>query len=262
MYSAEQSGRGQSPTHGPERGCQPATFPKKCLPQKPPPIWPARNGPLAGQGKLAAAFGDGLWLTATGRAVGRIKPKEKMSGRRRAGHRPVEPRPVAWTAVIRGSPPDTQRRILAPVRRRSTGFFLNGRPDRQSALWPPRRWLTLHFRGPRRGDVLRLAIRAVLHHTHRRARCHCRRHQSRKLCLRQLHPVPEPGFDMAPGKHRPLRLHHLQNMRRVLLQIPRVGLCHLRAPLRFARGFAMPSRMIGHMPIIAGRLQVNPPRMV
>jgi len=29
MYSAEQSGRGQSPTHGPERDCQSATFAKK-----------------------------------------------------------------------------------------------------------------------------------------------------------------------------------------------------------------------------------------
>ena len=29
MYSAEQRGRGQSPTHGPERGCQSATFAKK-----------------------------------------------------------------------------------------------------------------------------------------------------------------------------------------------------------------------------------------
>ena len=123
MYSAEQSGRGQSPTHGPERGCQPATFPKKCLPQKPPPIWLARNGPLAGQGKLAAAFGDGLWLTAPGRAVGRTKPIEKCldGGERATG--PLSPYPVDWTAVIRGSPPDTRRRILAPVRRRSTGFI-------------------------------------------------------------------------------------------------------------------------------------------
>ena len=90
----------------------------------------------------------------------------------------------------------------------------------------------LHFTSPGRGDVLRLAIGAVLHQTRGCARCHCLGHQSRKLCCRQHQPVPEPGFDIAPGKHRPLRLHHHQNMRRVLLQIQRVGLCHLRAPVR------------------------------
>ena len=99
---------------------------RKCLPQKPTPIWRARNGPPAGQGKLAAAFGDGLWLTAPDRDVGRTKPIEKCldGGERATG--PLSPYPVDWTAVIRGSPPDTRRRILAPVRRRSTGFFLNG----------------------------------------------------------------------------------------------------------------------------------------
>ena len=71
----------------------------------------------------------------------------------------------------------------------------------------------LHFTGPGRGDVLRLAIGAVLHQTRGCARCHCRRHQARKLCCRQHQPVPEPGFDIAPGKHRPLRLHDHQNMR-------------------------------------------------
>ena len=120
----------------------------------------------------------------------------------------------------------------------------------------------LHFGGPRRGDVLRLAIGAVLHQTHRRARAHCLAHQSRKLCLRQHQPVLERGYDIAPGKHRPLRLHHHQNMLRVLLQIERVGIRHIRAPVRFARDFALASRMTGHMRIIAVRLQVNPPRMV
>ena len=109
---------------------------------------------------------------------------------------------------------------------------------------------------------MRLAIGAVLHQTHRRARSHCLGHQARKLCLRQHQPVLEPGFDIAPGKHRPLRLHHHQNMRRMLLQIERVGIRHIRAPVRFARGFALASRMIGHIRIIAVRGQVNPPRMV
>ena len=120
----------------------------------------------------------------------------------------------------------------------------------------------LHFGGPGGGDVLRLAIGAVLHQTHRRARFHCLGHQARKLCLRQHQPVPEPGFDIAPGKHRPLRLHHHQNMRRVLLQIQRVGLCHLRVPLLFARRHALAPRPLGDMPIMAARLQADPLRMV
>ena len=94
------------------------------------------------------------------------------------------------------------------------------------------------------------------------ARAHCLAHQSRKLCLRQHQPVLERGYDIAPGKHRPLRLHHHQNMLRVLAQIERVGIRHIRAPVRFARDFALASRMTGHMRIIAVRLQVNPPRMV
>ena len=52
--------------------------------------------------------------------------------------------------------------------------------------------------GPRRGDVLRLAIGAVLHQTQRRTRCHCLRHQSRKLALRQHHPVPQGGLRYHP----------------------------------------------------------------
>ena len=53
------------------------------------------------------------WVGTSGTAP---DPKLKQSG---------SPYPVAWTAIIRGSPPDTRRRTLAPVRRRSTGFFLN-----------------------------------------------------------------------------------------------------------------------------------------
>ena len=60
----------------------------------------------------------------------------------------------------------------------------------------------LHFTSPGRGDVLRLAIGAVLHQTRGCARAHCLRHQSRKLCRRQHQPVPEPGFDIAPLARR------------------------------------------------------------
>ena len=83
---------------------------RKCLPQKPPPIWRARNGPLAGQGKLAAVFGDGLWLTDPDRDVGRTKPYELClaGGERALG-------PLSPFADRCGIPADTIRRIAAEL---------------------------------------------------------------------------------------------------------------------------------------------------
>ena len=126
MYSAEQSGRGQSPTHGPERGCQPATFAKKMSAAKTAANLAREEWPACGTGEIGGCFwgwimvdspGQGCWADKTNR--------NSLDGGERATG-PLSPYPVAWTAVIRGSPPDTRRRILAPVRRRSTGFFLNG----------------------------------------------------------------------------------------------------------------------------------------
>ena len=50
--------------------------------------------PPAGQGKLAAVFGDGLWLTDPDRDVGRTKPYELClaGGERALG--PLSPYPV------------------------------------------------------------------------------------------------------------------------------------------------------------------------
>ena len=61
------------------------------------------------------------WVGTSGTAPDPKKNSLDL-GERATG--PLSPCPVAWTAIIRGSPPETRRRILAPVRRRSTGFFL------------------------------------------------------------------------------------------------------------------------------------------
>ena len=126
MYSAEQSGRGQSPTHGPERGCQPATFAKKMSAAKMDANLAREEWPACGTGEIGGGFwgwtmvdrpGQGCWADKTNR--------NSLDGGERATG-PLSPYPVAWTAITRIARPDTRRRILAPVRRRSTGFFLNG----------------------------------------------------------------------------------------------------------------------------------------
>lgn len=72
---------------------------RKCLPRKRTRIWLARNGPLAGQGKLVAVFGDGLWLTDPDRDVGRTKQIEWCLdwGERAKG--PLSPGAVYWETL-------------------------------------------------------------------------------------------------------------------------------------------------------------------
>ena len=76
-----------------------------------------------GAGDFEARRSSGLSGAAPDRDVGRKKLIEKCldGGERATG--PLSPYPVDWTAIIRGSPPETRRRILAPIRRRSTGII-------------------------------------------------------------------------------------------------------------------------------------------
>ena len=189
----------------------------------------------AAQNLVAARLPDPRHLAQReGLAGSRIAFYQRQ--RRRRQHR-LRGHPLIRRQAAAGQQTDAGR--VRPEARDRAGDRHGARQDFQ----------VLHFGGPRRGDVLRLAIGAVLHQTHRRARAHCLAHQSRKLCLRQHQPVLERGYDIAPGKHRPLRLHHHQNMLRVLLQIERVGLCHLRVPLLFARRHALAPRPLGDMPL-------------
>ena len=74
MYSAEQSGRGQSPTDGPERGCQPATFAKKMSAAKTAANLAREEWPACGTGEIGGGFwgwimvdrpGQGCWADKT-----------------------------------------------------------------------------------------------------------------------------------------------------------------------------------------------------
>ena len=94
MYSAEQSGRGQSPTHGPERGCQPATFAKKMSAAKTDANLVREEWPACGTGEIGGCFWGWAKLTDPDRDVGRTKPIETCldGGERALG--PLSPYPV------------------------------------------------------------------------------------------------------------------------------------------------------------------------
>ena len=82
-----------------------------------PGVYPRVRGGTFWGWTMVDSPGQGCWADKTNR--------NSLDGGERATG-PLSPYPVAWTAITRIARPDTRRRILAPVRRRSTGFFLNG----------------------------------------------------------------------------------------------------------------------------------------
>ena len=91
IYSAEQSGRGQSPTHGPERGCQPATFAKKMSAAKTDANLTREEWPACRTGEIGGCFWGWTMVDRHGQGCWADKTNRNMPGWGLASRRPVEP---------------------------------------------------------------------------------------------------------------------------------------------------------------------------